>query len=327
MRRGLSIALLSLCAATTAARADDDDAAAKKEAVRLMTEGDAEFQGGDAKAALAKYHEAYDAFPSPKLYFVMARAEEALGKLAQALTHYEQFLAEVADVKKPLKKQVGKSIAGLLKKVGVVTFQLDAEGAVITVDGTPVGESPMEKPIYVDPGPHTFGATLDGMMPAKIEQTVGPGEQATILLELKEAPRKVKKPTPEPEGETEPEPETPEAVSPGRPSRTGFWIGLTLTGVLLTTGTITGIMAMGAHDDFLDESKSLDDRKAAKDSGETLAIVTDVCIVGGLAAGAYTTWYYLKKMRGSREAPATSGARVTPIAGPTFAGASASFAF
>jgi len=305
MKRWIIWILLVVSAGPTLA--DEADEGAKLEAKRLIEEGDKLFADGDAEGALDKYLAAHAAFPSPKIYYPLARAEEKLGRLGASLAHYEQFLADAGKtVSAALRKEAKRAADRLRKLVARVTFQVDVEGAVVTVDGRPVGSTPIDGVIFVDPGDRVFAAEAEGYKPARLEQTLAAGEQVEIILDMEEAaiePPVVKpKPKPVPEPEPEPEPEPPPVVK--RRSRTALWIGLGLTGAFTLGATITGIMAMGKHDDFEDESLPVPDREDARDSGKTLAAVTDVFLVGALASGAFTTWYYFARVRGRAAEPA-----------------------
>ncbi|MCC6995441.1 MAG: PEGA domain-containing protein [Deltaproteobacteria bacterium] len=281
--------------------ADGSGADAKQEARRLIEEGDKLFAGGDAKGALERYLAAHAAFPSPKIYYPLARAEEKLGRLGAALAHYEQFLAEAAgQVPAALKKEAQRAAGKLRPRVARVTFQVDVDGAVVTVDGRPVGSSPIEGVVYVDPGERVFLAEAEGYAPARLEQTLSAGEAAEILLDLEEL---AKAPPEEPRPKVKPdepeEPEVPEVEAPRRaPPRWPLWVGLGAAGAFTSVALITGFTAVGQHDVFADETRSVEDREAARDSGKTLAVVTDVMLVGAVSAAAFSTWYYLARVRG-----------------------------
>jgi len=282
--------------------ADGSGADAKLEARRLIEEGDKLFAGGDAKGALERYLAAHAAFPSPKIYYPLARAEEKLGRLGAALAHYEQFLAEAAgQVPGALKKEAQRAAGKLRPRVARVTFQVDVDGAVVTVDGRPVGSAPIEGVVYVDPGERVFVAEAEGYAAARLEQTLSAGEEAEILLdleELAEAPPDKPKPKVKPKVKPD-EPEAPEVEAPRpRKSRWPLWVGLGATGTFTTIAMITGFKAVGQHDIFADETRSVEDRESARDSGKTLAVVTDVMLVGAVGAAAFTTWYYLARVRG-----------------------------
>ena len=86
--------------------------------------------------------------------------------------------------------------------------------------------------------------------------------------------------------------------------------------------TITGLSAVSKHSTFEDENASPGDRRDAKDAGKTLALVTDLCLVGTLVAGGFTAyWYFFKykpaqrKLAGEHQAKARVVPWVQPDAG------------
>src|SRR5258706_168521 len=76
------------------------------------------------------------------------------------------------DVKKDMVKTVARAVLKLRAKVASVRITVDADDATVTVDGRPVGTTPLDKPVYVDPGKRVFVAEADGHSPARVEQEV-----------------------------------------------------------------------------------------------------------------------------------------------------------
>jgi Na+/glutamate symporter len=60
---------------------------------------------------------------------------------------------------------------------------------------------------------------------------------------------------------------------------------------------VTGILAVGRHGTYTAPGSTAAERDAARSSGRALAIVTDVALAGGLAAGGFTAYWYLVKYR------------------------------
>ena len=93
-------ALASVFAVTLLALAPSqvrgDEAAAKREAKKFLGDGDALFAKGEYEAALSAYQQAYAAFPSSKIYYPMAQAEEQLGRTVEAQRAFKRRLREAA---------------------------------------------------------------------------------------------------------------------------------------------------------------------------------------------------------------------------------------
>src|SRR5262245_35536866 len=75
---------------------DEDTAERKAEAGKHLQRGNQALEDGDPKEALAAYRAAYDAFPSPKIFFNMAEAHRELNELVEAANLYQRVIAELA---------------------------------------------------------------------------------------------------------------------------------------------------------------------------------------------------------------------------------------
>ncbi len=278
-----------VCGAVGSAAAEKDP---KKRAVKLIDQGDKLFQKKDYEGALAKYQQAYQIFPSPKIYYAMAKAEEKLNRPLEAVAHYEQFVAEVVeDVNEDLRIDAQVSVQELDKTVAVVTFAVQPEGATITIDDVELGTSPYGKPVRLLPGPHKYTFAKEGFVP--IEKTVElaagdkPAETVTLAANLP----------------AEPEPEIMPPPAPVRPAgkpayeKTVLWTGVGVTGALALGWLVTGALAVSDHGDFSDTGLGGDDRASARDSGKTMALTSDLLLVSALAAGGFTAYWYFKVYR------------------------------
>src|SRR5581483_9773092 len=92
-----SLALVLLLASLAFAQ---EDAPEKQQARVLLGQGNALFERGDLKGALADFRAAYALFPSPKLLVNAAAAERELGDLPAAANDLRRFLDE-ADQEDP----------------------------------------------------------------------------------------------------------------------------------------------------------------------------------------------------------------------------------
>jgi tetratricopeptide (TPR) repeat protein len=112
------------------------------------------YEQGDFAAALVHFQAAHALFPSPKLFFNMALSYERLGKLAQALRFHRLFLQDPVDTKQDLVLASRRSANELAKKVAFVTIASDVPGLEVTIDGAPLGSTPIQGAVPVDVGRH-----------------------------------------------------------------------------------------------------------------------------------------------------------------------------
>src|SRR5262245_26914640 len=143
--RGLCLVAVGVAVVAVTARADAADP--KKEAKKLIGEGDKAFKNGDYETALAKYQKAYEVFPSPKIFFPMAQAEEKLGRDLEALAHYEQLLNDAGDeLSEAVKQEAQAHIKDIEGRIVVVTFDVYPRGSTISIDDVEIGTAPIEQP-------------------------------------------------------------------------------------------------------------------------------------------------------------------------------------
>jgi len=280
--------------------APEPDPAAKAEAKKLLAGGNAFFKKGnrykrrkrtaDAAAqyerALAAYSKAYDLVPNPQIFYPIATAEQELERWVDAATHYRAFLRDATDADPKLRTEVEQRLEAVKLNLGVLRMTVEPEGAAITVDGKPLGTAPLADPVYLAPGTYTLSFTADGFQPLEQEVSIEAGSESERTFELDPVPVIVEPPRPPPK---------PEVVElPRGPSRMALYVTGGLTLAMVGTATATGILAIGKHGTFTDTSLSMSARNRARDSGKTLALVTDGMIVGTLVAAGIGAYYYAK---------------------------------
>ena len=170
--------------------------------------------------------------------------ENQLTRYREAAEHATYALANFpAGGTDAQRKGLQDVLASARNFVGTVTLNVTPDHAPVTLDDKPLGESPFASVIFVEPGPHTFVATLPGCEPAK--DTVRADKGSTHLLTLtvnKCGPR-----TPPPHGGV---------VEPAGP-RPLTIAGFVATGVGLGVGTALAIMASVKGSDASSKSANL----------------------------------------------------------------------
>jgi hypothetical protein len=308
MVRVLAFAVLVLVlgvAAPAGAQPDDgspDDAGGvapkPEDAKRWMAAGDTLIKKGDQLAkkgkaseaqsqyerALLSYQKALEASGNAQVYYAIAAAEEKLGRPRDALLHYRKVTLEVTGNAKLL-ELANERLGALSMEVGLFTASVDPEGADLAIDGTSVGKAPMTEPIVLDPGTYTLVITADGYQPLEVKLAIEGGSESERSFKLDPVPVVFEKPK-----------EAPRKVvakpAASKPSSTAVWVGGISTIALTAVATTTGLLALGKHKDFEDETKNPSVREDARVAGKRLALVTDLCTIGAVIGAAYTTYYY-----------------------------------
>jgi len=156
------VVALSLCL-TSAPVAADEESPEKAQARVLLSQGNALFERGDLRGALADFRAAYALYPSPKLLINAAAAARELGDLAAAATDLRHFLDDATDEEGALVDKARGDLKGLERRVGRVGLAHWPARSTLEIDGRATRD-----PTYVKPGTHTLrGRTASG-----IEETV-----------------------------------------------------------------------------------------------------------------------------------------------------------
>ena len=172
----------SLCLASSDVRAQTAD----PDPVQLFDEGNAFYREGNFAAAEAKFQQSFDLKPVFDVAANLGDCEIEIGQHRDAAEHLAYAVKNFpvtggADVRAQLESRLREA----LTKVGALTIQPNVPGAAIAVDGTKIGESPLDHDIYVEPGAHTISATKDGYERASAEITATAGEKQAVGLTLK----------------------------------------------------------------------------------------------------------------------------------------------
>ena len=234
----LSVAAALLFAGTAPARAQEhaetvDASAARPEHQRsqeLLREGNDLFRGDRFAEALRAYREAYQRFPSPKLFFNIARCEESLGHRPQAMVNMRAFVKQAVDADPAVRADAEQRIAELKRALAGVDGSALPANAAVSFDGQSVGLTPFGDLLWLEPGAHRVAVERAGK-PLWVTTVEGRAGE-TLALNI-----------PEPMSETPQTPPAggPEGTSPPQPaaaprSRWWIWVGL---GVLVAGATAT----------------------------------------------------------------------------------------
>lgn len=284
----LLVIFLSIAFATPA-RAEDP----KKLAKKLLVEGDKLFKKGDYEGALDRYKRAFEAFPSAKIYLPMGIVEEKLGRDVDAYGHYELLLSEAGDpIPEELRGEAQKRMAEIEQRIVVIKFDVRPLGSTITVDNVEVGQSPLDKPVRLSAGNHAWSISKDGFMPVEKEMELSGG---TVLDEVVQLEKEAA--GPEVTTTTRPKKKPKRTATEAGSKKTVLIAGIVTTSALLSATVVFGLLAVSKHDIYTDPERSTEDRMAARDSGKTMATVTDVMLVGAIGAGAFTAYWYFKQYK------------------------------
>jgi len=142
------------------------------------------YEQGRYKEAVEEFQKAYDLDPRPLLLYNIAQAYEKLGNLPKSVDYLKQFLKK--DTQKTDTKTVQNKIANLearIAKTGI-SVECSEEGAVISVDGKKVGETPISTVIPLSEGMHEVIIAKDGFQTFKMNVGVSMGYAVPVFAKL-----------------------------------------------------------------------------------------------------------------------------------------------
>ena len=233
-------------AATPAAKPPDKKTA--DAARKAFAEGQKAFGAGDYVAAQAAFTKANDLIPSPQASYWIAKCVDGQNKTEEAIASYEALLADpnvskIGDEKLADSKTRLEALKATL--VGEVAVDTNPMLASITVDGVAQpGEAPMT--LKLTPGKHRVTVSAKGYLPKDLDLDVKGGDKLkqSVVLE-KEPPPVVAAAVvaPPPEQPPPPPPKEERSMVPA-------YVTLGIAGAGAIVGTIFGIQALNAKNDF-----------------------------------------------------------------------------
>jgi hypothetical protein len=257
----------------------------------------------DAKAqyetALTAFQKAIELGDDPNVYFELANVEDKLGKLDEAAKHWRVVIKAQTGVRPDILKKATAKFDDAVTKLGLVTLVIKPDGASISMAGTAIGTSPLPESMILMPGTYAFAFSAEGFQSKELEIKVEEGSESERGIDLEPVQLTIEPAKPEIEEPIEP------AIVAKPPSKLPLYLGGGATVGFLGIATITGILAVGQHGTFTAADSSSGERTDARSSGERLARITDVMLVGTLGAAAFTTYWYMFKYKPAHKKFAT----------------------
>jgi hypothetical protein len=257
-------------------------------------------EGPRYEEAYREFTAAYAASPSYKILGNLGLCAMKLERDDEAIDAYEKYLAEGKDLPVAEQQQIRSDLATLKTGVAHVMVESDPPGARIFDQRVPNrGErvlttyGPIDQPtrLGLHQGTHEIMAKLEGY-PDQTWNVEASGGQDLPAHKFVFAKPVVAPPPPVPVAAAPPPPApAPAPVVTSRPVTGGVWAGVATTGVLTVATVVTGALALSKHSDYdaANNGSNPSNAQSIRSTGETLNVVTDVCLGGAVAAAAVTT--------------------------------------
>ncbi|MGZ6078472.1 MAG: tetratricopeptide repeat protein [Myxococcaceae bacterium] len=200
------------------------------------------YRAGDFRGALAAFEAAQARAPAPQSLFNIARCQERLGQLAEAVESYSEYLASAPNA--PDRQAVAAHVAELEARLPLeASLRVSVEPpASVSVDGDAAGRSPVA--LRLKPGRHLVSAVEEGYQPLDREVDLAAG--ARIQLELSLVPSLA--------GGRAPDAAVRDAVAPAPKTAPRRWtyVAAGVAGVCLAAGIGFGLSARQAENALKD---------------------------------------------------------------------------
>jgi tetratricopeptide (TPR) repeat protein len=219
-----------------------NDAAVTDKARELRNEGNVLYKRGDLPRARAAYLGAWLLKKHWQIALNLGDTEVRLGLYRDAAEHLAYYLRESANAEPPPPPGGKKLYDEARAKVGALEITSDAGGAEIAVDGKVVGVTPLEDPIFVEPGEHTIEARRgEGFVASTITVEKGEARPVAMNLGVKSLP-----------------PPEPHEEDPPRRSAIPAYVGAGISAAALGTGIVLTLLSNGASADADAQGAALD---------------------------------------------------------------------
>lgn len=195
----VALAIGSVVVGSSATSHADDAATRKADAQRFFTEGQAAFDKGDSTTGCLLMRKSLKLFAVANALFHVAQCDEADGKLASALAHWQRGLSLIENADKrvgPVKKSI-TALEGRLPKLSVVIPPRFAPLEIL-VDDEPIETEVLQAPFFVDVGKRVITIRKVGHKERKVDLVVQERERTEVVAEPGEAESALVCPTPPP---------------------------------------------------------------------------------------------------------------------------------
>lgn len=181
----LSLSLLAAPAAAQDAAATETPPADGEDARTLFQRGQVAYSQGDYEDAIAAWTRAFELDPRPLLQWNLSQAYERLGRLEDAVTALETYLAN-ADPTDEHQADARARLGSLRERIDAtgVTFTGAPDGATVLIDGNDSGRLPRPDAIRVSAGSHRIVVRAEGYADFTSTIVVPAGQSVAVEVEM-----------------------------------------------------------------------------------------------------------------------------------------------
>lgn len=190
------VVLVQLASVSVTARASDVSSAVSSEpsaediaaAKAQMREGVRAFRADDLEAARLAFERAWQLSGHAAAAASLAEVEMKLHRYKDAAEHWGFALERLPDQRAKERPEFEKQLAACRAQLGTLRVFTSLPGAIVYVDGEPVGEPELGSDLWVEPGRHVIVARNDRESTPEMSVVVVAGETQRIELAMPPAP-------------------------------------------------------------------------------------------------------------------------------------------
>jgi len=300
-------------------------ASAKEHAAALFNEAAKLFDRGMYLDALKKFRKARAVYPSFKIDLNIGATLDAMGRRTEAAGYFEKFLINAAKAPPPIIAAARQRLEQLRKKLARIKVTCLVEGAMVRVGDKSVGLTPLELPIYLEPGSYVINVSKQGYRTGTVTLALRAGQFRDVDLPVERAaapasrPAATSRPAPAPPVEAKPASQPAPAPATGaeelaRQRKRKTTAGYVLLGVgAAVTVTAAVFIGMGvskgneAYDEYMaaGDQRDIDVHWADVETGREL-VYTGLS-AAGVSLVLYGIGAYMLATRPSAEAASSPG--------------------
>jgi tetratricopeptide (TPR) repeat protein len=143
----------------------------------LFAQGNEAFDAGRLEEAYAICQQAWALKRTYDIAGNLGQVELKLGKFRDAAEHLDFTLRLFPPTgKSEPREAIRRALDAARKEVGALTIRVNVQGAAVSIDNKPIGQSPFEATVFVEPGTRVIEASLQAHLPTRISIQIGKDE-------------------------------------------------------------------------------------------------------------------------------------------------------
>jgi hypothetical protein len=154
----------------------------------FVRRGFAELRRDNLDAAREAFAAAWERRPAAVVALSLAQVEMRLGHFVQAAAHWQFLLLHLPSTLSDQRAAAAEQLELCRTHVGSLTLQVAPDGATIVVDDKPIGQAPLRREVFLEPGTHTVYASHAGRRSDERSFRISAGSRLSFRLAIADAP-------------------------------------------------------------------------------------------------------------------------------------------